>query len=262
MSKKNGKKNRLKALLRVAAFSFFLVGIIGLLSKDSLGFLFLLFSAILSAVLLFLHRKAAKHAPGLIRISIYNSKTRYYGFKRVIAFDVETTGLDPQSDRIIELSAVVFEQPSDPVNSFSTLINPGIHIPDSASKINHIYDEDVYSAPSERQAMRAFVQFINHYNNFDIPLILVAHNARFDVGFIENALSRSRLSISGFYVDTLSGARQLLPNLGSYRLSDVADYFNIDCSSAHRAYSDAYVCGKIFRHLCSMAIRERQKSPI
>lgn len=180
---------------------------------------------------------------------------RYYTFRKVIAIDFETTGLSPSSDRIIEIGAVVFEQ-EGPVDSFGTLVNPEKVIPPAAIAVNHITNDMVASAPDEKTALSGFLTFINSNLTTDVPLILVAHNAAFDIGFLRAALERNGLSLTAYYVDTLSGSRKMLPDLENHKLGTVADYYGITNKNAHRAVTDAEVTGHIFRHLASRAIHD------
>lgn len=177
-----------------------------------------------------------------VNCSISYKKT----FDSFIAFDVETTGLDGRKDRIVELSALKFED-GKVVDSFSTLINPGRPIPAEVSKINHIRDKDVQYAPSEKKAMDKFSFWLGEAKEGEIAL--VAHNASFDISFLESAFVRSGVDATIKYKDTLSMARRKLPDLENHKLGTVAEHFGIEMKNAHRAESDAEVCGKIFIEL-------------
>ncbi len=164
-----------------------------------------------------------------------------------ISFDVETTGFSPNSDRIIEISAVRFKD-FKVVDSFSTLINPGMHIPQAASKVNHIYDDDVINAPDERSAISAFCSFIGQ-DTLNGNVTLVAHNAMFDIKFLLHALSYCEIDADISFQDTLQMCRDAALNLENNKLGTVASHFGIKQESAHRAEDDARVCGEIFIHL-------------
>ena len=183
--------------------------------------------------------------------TIRSKEIKLNGFRRIIAIDTETTGLNPENDRIVEIGAAVFEKEHDPVSTFSTLINPGTPIPSEASKVNHITNETVKNAPRESEAMAAFADFLKSYASEDHPLILVAHNASFDIRFIENAFKRYGINVSGMYVDTLSSSRSILKDLDNYKLGTLAEYYGIENPQAHRALGDAETVGHLFRHLLS-----------
>lgn len=166
--------------------------------------------------------------------------------KRYIAFDVETTGLSPFSDRIIELGAVRFVN-GVAVDTFSTLVNPGILIPPSATAINHITNEMVQAAPKERDVYEKFLDFLGDaaYGGG----ILCAHNARFDFGFLEKTLSRLGVDAELKYVDTLALSRQFIPGLPNYKQGTIEAHFGFTNKSSHRASSDAEMCGRILNQI-------------
>lgn len=163
---------------------------------------------------------------------------------KFIAFDVETTGLDPMIDRIIEISAVVFED-FVPVKSFSTLINPERKIPAAASAVNGIFDSDVSDAPLESSAISAFCNFVGE-NALKGDSVLVAHNALFDIKFLLYALSRSGIDADICFQDTLYMAHRWELDIPNKKLGTIAHYYGIEHDNAHRAEDDARVCGEIF----------------
>lgn len=163
-----------------------------------------------------------------------------------ISVDLETTGLDSTTDRIVEIGAIKFRQ-GKPVEEFSTLVNPGCPIPYSATEVNNITDEMVADAPKEKKALKDFLEFIGEAKHGEI--FLCAHNADFDMGFIRNSLARDGFDASFRYVDTLYLSKRCLPLLENYKQGTVAAYFDITNDAAHRASSDAMVCGRILLEL-------------
>ncbi len=129
-----------------------------------------------------------------------------------VIIDTETTGLDPHSDKIIQLSAILYNPEGYPVESFNTYINPGIPIPPSASRINGITDDMVCNAPTIEEVQESFVAFCRN-------LLLVGYNVPFDLRFLAAAFP------SHFdereYVDLLSICRSCLP-APDYKLETVA----------------------------------------
>lgn len=166
--------------------------------------------------------------------------------KKFIAFDVETTGLSENSDRIIEIGATIFVD-GIPTNTFESLVNPQMHIPESASKINHITDDMVVNAPKESEMCKAFSKFVG--DAFDEKTILCAHNASFDIGFLKQALSRAGIDANIEYVDTLTESRKAVKDLANYKLQTIATHFSLSNENAHRANSDATICGEV---LCNI----------
>ena len=169
-----------------------------------------------------------------------------------IAFDVETTGLDPLNDRIIEISAVRFVEWM-PSATFTSLIRTNRKISASASAVNGISDEDLRDAPGEAEAMKAFADFIG-LDGLQGHLLMVAHNAAFDKTFVENSLHRCGISGDLACADTLCMSRRLLTGLNGYALAKVASALQIEQTHAHRATDDALVCGKIFVNLAKMSL--------
>lgn len=160
---------------------------------------------------------------------------------RYIAFDVETTGLNSYNDRIIELGAVMFEN-GEITKSFGTLINAGVSVPPQVSAVNHITDDMLLDAPSEDEAYASFMGFLG--DALDGETIICAHNARFDMGFLYQTFKRLGYRANIKYVDTLYLSRRKL-SLYNHKQGTVADHFGIVNRDAHRAESDAEVCGKI-----------------
>ena len=152
--------------------------------------------------------------------------------KDYVVFDLETTGLYPEDDEIIELSGIKVRN-RQVVEEFSTLINPGRHIPASATRINGITDSMVADAPLLKEALKGFLEFIG-------TDILVGHNIHtFDTNFLyDGALKALGIKIQNDYVDTLPLARACLPTLYRHRLTDVAAHFHIETKGAHRALND------------------------
>lgn len=170
--------------------------------------------------------------------------------RKYIAFDVETTGLDPYSDRIVELGAVVFEN-GQPITQFSTLVNPGMPIPPAATSVNHITNEMLSEAPLETQIYPQLIVFLGDALQGETPIC--AHNARFDIGFLRVTLQRLGFSGDISYIDTLGLSRKYL-TLNDYKQGTVATHYGLINENSHRAASDAMVCGKILWEL----IKERQ----
>ncbi len=168
--------------------------------------------------------------------------------KKFYSFDVETTGLNPFSDRIIEIGCCEFVN-FKPVKEFSTLVNAGKSIPSHVTKINNITNEMLNDAPLEDEVYYYFCSFIKDV--LEGRAIIVAHNASFDMNFLSNTLER--LGFSGIlnYIDTLEISRCYL-KLSNHKQVTVAEYLNIPIGNAHRAGDDALVCGKILVNIMNL----------
>lgn len=167
-----------------------------------------------------------------------------------IAFDVETTGLSPMSDRIIEIGAVIFLN-GMVHKTFSSLVNPGISISQSASAVNHITNAMLVSAPSEKEMYPQLIDFLG--DALCGRIVMCAYNAKFDFDFLCNTLSRLGFSANIEYIDTLSLSRKYLHGLGNYKQGTIEEYFGLINSSSHRAMSDAENCGHILCRLLDVA---------
>ena len=165
-----------------------------------------------------------------------------------VVFDIETTGFSAAEDRIIEIGAVKITDGAI-VDRFSTFVNPEVPIPFEIQQLTHITDDMVLEAPKMEEALPAFLDFVGES-------ALVAHNAGFDVGFIEQncvRLGRSRTFTS---VDTVGLARVLLPTLSKYKLNIVAKALNISLENHHRAVDDAAATAEIYVKFIEM-LKER-----
>lgn len=151
------------------------------------------------------------------------------------AIDTETTGLHSTTDRLLEVGAVKFSK-DGVIDTYNRLINPCCSIPYEATRINHITKEMVQDCPTEQEILPDLVQFVSNS-------ILVAHNANFDLKFINTALLRCGYkALLNQVEDTVKISRSAFPDLGSHKLQFLAQHFNINPGNAHRAQDDARVC--------------------
>lgn len=175
--------------------------------------------------------------------------------KRYIAFDTETTGLNPSRDRIIELGAVLFEN-GKAVKKFETLVNPGVLIPARVTAVNHITNNMLKNAPNEDVVYSQFAEFMKDV--FNEQTVICAHNAKFDMNFLSETLMRLGYNANINYIDTLDFSRKKIIGLYNYKQDTVAHYFDIINEQAHRAASDAETCGKILWNLITI-VNSRKK---
>lgn len=163
----------------------------------------------------------------------------------IVAFDIETTGLDPKRDRLTEIGAVILEN-GEVKERFQTFANPGVPIPDEIIRLTGITDLMVREAPSQEEAIRAFLSFAG-----DLPL--AAHNADFDMGFLREGCQRYGIPFGLSAIDTLPLSQNLLPELGRYKLNLVARHLDLPDFQHHRAVDDAltvaYMLIPLFRML-------------
>ena len=165
--------------------------------------------------------------------------------ERYIAFDTETTGLDPENDSIVELGAVVFEK-GIPTASFQSYVNPGSRIPAEVSALNHITDEMLAAAPAEKEVYPEFMKFLGDAASG--KSLICGHVAAFDLSFLCKALDRLGIEAAFRFIDTRQLATQI-PELEHHSLAAVAEHFDVPHENAHQAREDALTSGRILRKM-------------
>lgn len=156
----------------------------------------------------------------------------------VVAVDLETTGLSPLVDKIIELSAVKIT--ADGVETFDQLVNPEIPIPKHTTDIHGIKDEDVRNSPTIDEVLPKFSEFLSH-------LSLIAHNAKFDVGFLVFDWNKCELEVpSSMVYCSCKHARISFKESPNHRLGTLAEFLKIPLENHHRALDDALASLLIF----------------
>lgn len=162
--------------------------------------------------------------------------------RRFIAFDTETTGLDPWYNRIIEVGAVCFEN-GKPVGHYGSLMHSVNYVPYEASMVNHITSDMVRNAPDPAKVYADLISFFGDV--MQGGTVLVGHNATFDMKFLANELERRGISADLLYADTCALSRTALPMLYDHRQDTVASSLGITNRCSHRAETDAETCGEI-----------------
>lgn len=158
--------------------------------------------------------------------------------EEVIVFDIETTGLSPQSCNITEIGAVRVKS-GEVLEEFNMLTDPGIPIPEKITELTGITDEMVAGQPSNAEAVKAFLDFCG-------DRMLIAHNADFDTSFIRKVSGEAGLEFNNSYLDTVSMSRYVNPELKKHKLDILADYFKLGEFNHHRASDDAKMLAEIF----------------
>ena len=155
-----------------------------------------------------------------------------------VVFDLETTGFSSAKDKIIEIGAVKVEN-GEITDKYSTFVNPKIPIPFRITQLTSITDEMVMESPEIETILPQFLKFVG-------DAVLVAHNASFDVSFIEENCRQQGIEPNFTSVDTVGLARVLLPTLSKFKLNVVAKALNISQEHHHRAVDDARVTAEIY----------------
>lgn len=159
-----------------------------------------------------------------------------------VVFDTETTGLNAREHTLIEIAAVKVRK-GEIIDRFSTLIDPGVPISPKIEELTGIRNDMVKGQPRLEEAMERFSTFVQ-------DAVLVAHNAEFDMGFLQAAARRTGLPPWRQPVlDTLALARVLYPRERNHRLKTLAQKFGVELVNHHRALADAEATAKVFLYM-------------
>ncbi len=153
----------------------------------------------------------------------------------IVAVDLETTGLIASSHRVVEFAAVSWQQGRE-TGHFQTLVHPGCPIPPGVTRVHGITDAMVRDQPRAADVLPAFLAFCD-------ADVIVAHNAPFDMRFLEMECLRAGLApLHKPIIDTCALARQRLPGSPNYRLETLKSVLGLGHGQAHRALDDARDC--------------------
>lgn len=167
---------------------------------------------------------------------IFNSSSELLDSLKFCVIDLETTGGNPETEKIIEIGMVKIENRKI-VEERSFLINPQKDIPDFVQKLTGIRKADVEHAPKIEEVITEIIEFIGE-------TILVAHNTSFDIPFLNGVLKKLQLpSMDNKVICTNIMTKYLIPDIMSSNLQYMSQIFNISHSQAHRAIEDARATG-------------------
>ena len=170
---------------------------------------------------------------------ITNPKDKKIEEEEFVVFDIETTGLNSHTNKIIEIGAVKIKA-GRIIDRYSQLINPGISIPYHITEITSITNEQVANQPKIDEVIGKFVEFIG-------DAVLVAHNAPFDMGFIKRDIKEYlNIDLEASVIDTLQMARDLFPDFKKYGLGDLNKSLGLALEKHHRAVDDSQATANMF----------------
>ena len=159
-----------------------------------------------------------------------------------IFFDLETTGLNPRGDRIIEIAALRVAAGGRITERFHRLIRIDRPVPPFITSITGITDDMLQDQEPIETTLPRFIDFVE-----DLPL--VAYNVSFDMGFLTAAAKRLRLKVKNAPVCALRVARQKLPSLANHKLATVASHLGMRRDQTHRALDDCEMGLRVFATL-------------
>lgn len=160
---------------------------------------------------------------------------------RLAFVDVETTGLNPRHDRVIEIGVVLMEK-QQILKTYTSLIDPDGYLPPEISSITGITSQDLAAAPTFRNVSDKVFSLLK-------DSVFVAHNARFDYAFIKNEFSRLHIPFTATTLCTARLSKSLFPGRRHHSLDDLITAFNLPCSARHRALPDAEAIAQFYLHL-------------
>ena len=174
---------------------------------------------------------------------VFHSKGQELSGKFVV-FDLETTGLSANVNKIIEIGAVKVED-GKVTGKFSRFVNPRMPIPFTIEELTDIHDDMVVNEPGIEEVLPQFMEFCE-------GCVMVAHNAEFDMSFIQKNCEDLNLPCDFTIIDTVAMARYLLPQLNRFKLDTVAKELKISLEHHHRAVDDANCTAEIFLKFVEM----------
>src|SRR5699024_5895540 len=174
--------------------------------------------------------------------AVYNAVNKSFRDATYVVFDVETTGLSSVYDTVIEIAGVKMKN-GEIIDKYESFANPHRPLPEKIIEITQITDDMLVDAPEVDDVLREFYEWVG-------DSVLVAHNAPFDIGFLNVGYEKINLAkVSNTVIDTLEMARFLFPELGNHRLNTLCKHVNVELVQHHRAIYDAEATAYLFWHL-------------
>lgn len=169
-----------------------------------------------------------------------------------IAIDLETTGLNPKEDRILEIGAIRFRN-GKAEEEFSTLINPKREITDRIVDLTGITGKMVDNSPGIEEVIEKVTAFCE-----DLPLL--GHNILFDYSFLKRASVNKGIAFERNGIDTLKLCRKFMPAEEKKNLSSACAYFQVSQDTAHRALSDAWAAHRLYQAVKKQYFEENSEA--
>ena len=159
-----------------------------------------------------------------------------------VLVDIETTGLSPIYDDIIEIGAIKVEN-NKMIDEYSQLIKIDRILPQKITELTGITDNMLATGKMPKTVLEEFIKFVG--NN-----VIIGHNVNFDLGFLCNKCKKYlNYNLNNDYIDTLYLARKLVPNSINHKLGTLAKLFNINYEGAHRGLKDVEITYEVYNKL-------------
>jgi DNA polymerase-3 subunit epsilon len=170
--------------------------------------------------------------------------------RRFAFVDLETTGTSPADDRVTEIGMVLVDGDTE-LEAWSSLVDPGVPIPREIQALTGITDAMVRGAPRFAELLPRVAERLD-------GRVLVAHNARFDYGFLKSEFRRAGERLTADVLCTVRLSRRLFPQYGTHRLDALIDRHRLPASERHRALGDA----RVIRAFVSKLWREEDRGAL
>lgn len=165
--------------------------------------------------------------------------------KNFVIVDLETTGLSPQKNEIIEIGAIKVEN-GKIIDTMDIFIKPKVPVSKFITRLTGITNEMLEEGYDIQEGMSKFVDFSKGYT-------LIAHNAKFDMGFLNSNMNYCfNKNLENEYLDTLKISKEMIKGLSSYKLESLANFFNVDYNGAHRAIKDCEITLDVYNNLMQL----------
>lgn len=182
-------------------------------------------------------------AKGAVRL--YKGKSLLKMPRDFVVVDIETTGLKPEINEIIEIGAIKIKD-MEVIDTFQTLVKPHFLIPPFITNFTGITNNMVAGAPQISEVLPLFLNFVDRQ-------VVVGHNVNFDINFIYEGLMREfNIPLANDFVDTLRIARNKLKEIPNHKLETLSYYFNINTDNNHRALKDCWMTFCVYQELMNL----------
>lgn len=159
-----------------------------------------------------------------------------------VLVDIETTGLSPVSDDIIEIGAIKVKN-NEIIDTYNELIKVDRKLTTFITNLTGITDEMLKNGKLPEIVLQEFIGFVGEDT-------IMGHNVNFDLGFLRNkCMKYLDVKLQNSYIDTMYLARKLVPDSPNYKLGTLADYFNINYKGAHRGLRDVEITYSLYNEL-------------
>ena len=156
--------------------------------------------------------------------------------------DIETTGLSPRTDDIIEIGAIKVRN-NNIIDTFNTLIKIDDALNPFIVQLTGITNEMLKKGAEKENALKEFVEFSENE-------IIMGHNVNFDINFLYDKCERYLdYYLTNDFVDTMRIAKHMIPGMKNYKLETLAGYFNVDYTNAHRGLKDVYITFNVYNEI-------------